>query len=51
MPSVLLVFNTKTGEQVAAVPGIVGESDDVYFGVQAEGNAPAQILGFEAEDY
>ena len=91
-------------EQVAAVPGIVGESDDVYFdsarkriyviggqgyvsvvqqmspdryglianvptkvgartgywneqhdrlyvGVQAEGAAPAQILGFEAEDY
>jgi hypothetical protein len=100
----LLAFNTETGEQVAAVPGIVGESDDVYFdsvrkriyiiggqgyvsvvqqitpdryglianvptkvgartgywneehdrlyvGVQAEGNAPAQILGFEAEDY
>ncbi len=100
----LLVFNTQTGEQVAAVPGIVGESDDVYFdsarkriyviggqgyvsvvqqitpdryglianvptevgartgywneqhdrlyvGVQAEGNRPAEILGFEAEDY
>lgn len=100
----LVVFNTQTGEQVAAVPGVVGEADDVYFdaarkrvyviggqgyvsvvqqitpdryglianvptrvgartgywneshdrlyvGVQAEGNQPAQILGFEAEDY
>lgn len=100
----LLVFNTDTGEQVAAVPSIAGESDDVYFdsarkriyiiggqgyvsvvqqmtadryglianvptkvgartgywneqhdrlyvGVQAEGDAPAEILGFEAEDY
>lgn len=27
----LLVFNTDTGEQVAAVAGIAGESDDVYF--------------------
>ncbi|MGA7538477.1 MAG: hypothetical protein WBW93_06890 [Steroidobacteraceae bacterium] len=100
----LVVFNTETGEQVAIVPGIVGESDDVYFdavrkriyviggqgyvsvvqqidpdryglianvptkvgartgywdprgsvlyvGAQAEGNAPAQILRFEAENY
>lgn len=100
----LLVFNTDTGEQVAGVPGIVGESDDVYFdsarkriyiiggqgyvsvvqqmtpdryglianvptgvgartgywneghdrlyvGMQAERDAPAQVLGFEAEDY
>jgi DNA-binding beta-propeller fold protein YncE len=100
----LIVFNTETGEQVAIVPGIVGESDDVYFdavrkriyvisgqgyvsvvqqidpdryglianvptkvgartgywdaregvlyiGVQAQGDAPAQMLRFEAEDY
>ena len=100
----LLVFDTDTGEQVAAIPDIVGESDDVFFdsarkriyiiggqgyvsvvqqmtpqryglianvatkvgartgywnqehdrlyvGVQAEGSAPAQILGFEGEDY
>jgi DNA-binding beta-propeller fold protein YncE len=100
----LVVFNTETGEQVATVPGVVGESDDVYFdavrrriyviggqgyvsvvqqiepdryglianvptkigartgywdprrgvlyvGAQAEGDTPAQILRFEAEDY
>ena len=27
----LVVLNAETGEQVAMVPGIVGESDDVYF--------------------
>lgn len=100
----LVVFDTQTGRQVAAVPGIAGEADDVYFdasrrriyiiggqgfvsvvqeitpdryglianvptkvggrtgywneshdrlyvGVQAQGNQPAEILGFEAEDY
>ncbi len=100
----LVVFNTETGEVVAMIPGIVAESDDVYFdsvrkriyvigaqgyvsvvqqidpdryglianvptkvgartgywdapsgvldvGVQAEGDAPAQILRFEAENY
>lgn len=100
----LVVFNTQTGQQIAEVPDIVGEADDVYFdtvrkriyviggqgfvsvvqqitpdryglianvptqvgartgywneshdrlyvGVQAEGNQPAEILGFEAEDY
>lgn len=30
-PPELIVFNTRTGRQVATVPGIVGESDDVYF--------------------
>lgn len=100
----LVVFDTETGEEVALIPGIVAESDDVYFdsvrkriyviggegyvsviqqidpdryglianvptkvgartgywdprsgvldvGVQAEGDAPAQILRFEAENY
>ena len=100
----LVVFNTDTGQEVARIPDIAGEADDVYFdsarkriyiiggqgfvsvvqqitpdryglianvptkvgartgywneahdrlyvGVQAEGNEPAEILGFEAEDY
>ena len=99
----LLVFNTETGQEVARVPGVAGECDDVYFdaarkrvyiiggvgvisvvqeedpdhyqliqnvpstvgartgywnpqhdrlyvGVQAEGNLPAQLFGYEAEN-
>jgi DNA-binding beta-propeller fold protein YncE len=30
-PPMLVVLDTVTGEQVAAVPGLVAESDDVYF--------------------
>lgn len=99
----LIVFNTRTGQVVSLVPGIVGEADDafydaarkriyiiggqgfvsvvqqmtadryglianvptkvgartgyfdvrmdrLYVGVQAEGDEPAEVMGFEAED-
>jgi len=102
-PPYLIVFNTDTGKEVARVPGVAGECDDVYFdaarkrvyiiggvgyitvvqeinpdqyaviqnvpstvgartgywypqhdrlyvGVQAEGNLPAQLFGYEAEN-
>ncbi|MGH9374860.1 MAG: YncE family protein, partial [Terriglobia bacterium] len=102
-PPYLIVFNTDTGQEVARVPGVAGECDDVYFdatrkriyiiggvglisvvqeidpdhysliqnipstvgartgywyaqhdrlyvGVQAEGNLPAQLFGYEAEN-
>lgn len=102
-PPYLIVLNTDTGQEVARVPGVAGECDDVYFdaarkrvyiiggvgvisvvqekdpdhyqlienvpstvgartgywspqhdrlyvGVQAEGNLPAQLFGYEAEN-
>ncbi|MGH9376452.1 MAG: YncE family protein [Terriglobia bacterium] len=102
-PPYLIVFNIDTGQEVARVPGVTGECDDVYFdatrkriyiiggvglisvvqeidpdhyslirnipstvgartgywyaqhdrlyvGVQAEGNLPAQLFGYEAEN-
>jgi hypothetical protein len=44
---------------IANVPTKVGartgyfdvHMDRLYVGVQAEGNVPAEVMGFEAEDY
>lgn len=45
-----LIANVPT--RVGARSGYWNESHDrLYVGVQAEGNQPAEILGFEAEDY
>ncbi len=30
-PPYLIVFNTDTGQEVARVPGVAGECDDIYF--------------------